>query len=54
MLEDKIQNPSACSGSPSEATLWIREVEMVDSVDVFFFLKKKIALNSKLHSFPDF
>ena len=23
----------ACSGSPSEAMLWIKEVEMVDSVD---------------------
>ena len=34
MLEEKIQDPrSACSGSPSEGTLWIKEVEMVDSVD---------------------
>ena len=24
---------SACSGFPSEAMLWIKEVEMVDSVD---------------------
>ena len=33
MLEGKVQNPSSCSGSPSEAMLWIKEVEMVDSVD---------------------
>ena len=26
---------SACSGSPSEAMLWIKEAEMVDSVDEF-------------------
>ena len=26
---------SACSGSPSEAMLWIKKVEMVDSVDDF-------------------
>ena len=26
---------SACSGCPSEAMLWIKEVEMVDSVDDF-------------------
>ena len=26
---------SACSGSPSEAMLWVKEVEMVDSVDDF-------------------
>ena len=26
---------NGCSGSPSEATLWIKEVEMVDSVDDF-------------------
>ena len=35
MLEDKIQNPSNCFSSPSEEMLWIKEVEMVDSVDDF-------------------
>ena len=34
MLEDKILTQvSSCSGFPSEAMLWIEEVEMVDSVD---------------------
>ena len=33
MLENKIQDPSACSSSPSEAMLWIERVETVDSVD---------------------
>ena len=33
MLEDKIKNQvSSCSDFPSEAMLWIKEVEMVDSV----------------------
>ena len=34
MLEEEIKNPvSACSGFPSEAMLWIKELEMVESVD---------------------
>ena len=37
---------SACSGSPSEAMLWIKEVEMSDSVDDFLI----IALNSRSYS----
>ena len=32
---DKIQNSSSCSGFPSEAMLWIKEVEMVESVNDF-------------------
>ena len=38
MFDDKIQNPSEClfcSGSPSEAMFWSKEVEMVDSVNDF-------------------
>ena len=36
MLEDKIQNPSKCLFRfSSEAMLWIKDVDMVDSVDVF-------------------
>ena len=34
---------SVCSSSPSGAVVWIKEVEMVDSVDVL----KVIALNSR-------
>ena len=41
---------SASSGSPSKAMLWIKEVEMVDSVDDL----KIIALNSREYSFPEF
>ena len=41
---------SACSGAPSEAMLWIKEVEVVDSVDDV----KNIALNSRICSFPEF
>ena len=33
VLDDKIQNSSSCSDFPSDAMLWIKEVEMVDSVD---------------------
>ena len=36
MLEDKIQNLGKfLFGFPSEAMLWMKEVEMVDSVDDF-------------------
>ena len=50
MLEDKIQNPvSSCSGFPSEAMLWIKEVEMVDSVDE---LKSSRSIEGK--DFPNF
>ena len=41
---------SACSGSPSEATLWINEVEMVDSLDD---LKSSRSSPGKTH-FPNF
>ena len=35
MLEDKIQRNqvTACSDFPSEATLWIKEVEMDDTME---------------------
>ena len=41
---------SACSSSPSEAMLWIKEVEMVDSVNDF----ETSRYNSGLYSFPNF
>ena len=41
---------SACSGYPSEAMLWIKEVEMVDSVDD---RKSSRSIQSKTH-FPNF
>ena len=52
MLEDKIQNHvSSCSGFLSEAMLWIKEVEIVESVDDL----RVIALNSRFYSFhPNF
>ena len=44
------KNPSVCSGSPSEAMLWIKEVEMVDSVDD---LKSSHSIQVYTH-FPNF
>ena len=41
---------SACSSSPSEAMLWIEEVEMVDSVDD---LKSSRSIQGYIH-FPNF
>ena len=41
---------SACSGSPSEAMLWIEEVEIVDSVDDF---KSSRSIQGNTH-FPNF
>ena len=40
---------SACSGSPSEVFLWIKEVEMVESVDDF-----KSSRSIKGTPFPNF
>ena len=33
MLEDKVQDVCTCSQFPTEAMQWIKEVELVDSVD---------------------
>ena len=41
---------SACSGSPSETMLWVKEVEMVDSVDD---LKSSHSIQGHTH-FPNF
>ena len=50
MLEDKIQNQvTTCSDFPSEAMLWIKEVEMVDSLDE---LKSSRSVYGK--DFPNF
>ena len=52
MLEDKIfkTQVSACSGSPSKAMLWIKEVEMVDAVDD---IKSSHSIQGHTH-FPNF
>ena len=51
MLEGKVQTQmSACPSSPSEAMLWNKEVEMVDSVDD---LKSSRSIEGKTH-FPNF
>ena len=40
---------TSCSDFPSEAVLWIKEVEMVDSVDEF-----KSSRSSEVQGFPEF
>ena len=51
MLENKIQDQVCqCSDLPSEVMLWIKEVEMVDSLEDL----KKSSLSIKGENFPNF